>query len=70
MGFLPYTCVCVRVKAENLCIFSERYAVKRQEMPNLPLFSVSGGFLLCLWTIYPPCQRKRLSGLKNGFCDF
>jgi len=26
--------------------------------------------LYVVWTIYPPCLRKRLRGLKNGFCDF
>lgn len=39
-------CVRVCVKDENLGIFPTVDAVKRQEMPNLPLFSVSDGFKL------------------------
>lgn len=58
-----YVCVCV--KDEKLGIFPDVDAIKRQEMPNLPLFSVSDGFKLENGIVIGYWQNKRSGGLKK-----
>ena len=50
----------VRVKDEKQYISPDVDAVKHQNIAFKPIFSPIERILYDVWTIYPPCPRKRL----------